>query len=110
MTHRREEDAPRADRAYVKWQKGLASGLANLDNYRDAVQEDRPTLTELRVKCDPDDESGVLIIIKGYVGSEWQVAFHRGDSIATCIAETGNRLRNGSLKWREDKPYEGRSS
>jgi hypothetical protein len=109
VTHRRENDAPKADRAYAKWQAGLATGLANLEVYRDEIQEGRPTLTELRFKCDPEDDQGVLAIVKGYQGSQWFVAFHRADSLATCVAEVGNRLRNGSLKWREDTPYESRS-
>ncbi len=108
MTHRRENDAGRSDRAFKKWQEALARGLGYLDMYREDIQEDRPTITEIRLKCDPDDEAGVLAVVKGYVGSEWFVAFHRTESISSCITEVGNRLRNGSLKWRKDTPYEGK--
>lgn len=106
--HRRDNDAPKADRAYAKWIQGLANGLGHIDTYRDEIQEERPTLVAIVIKCDPDDESGVLAVIKGYVGASPWVAFHRADAVSACISEVGNRLRNGSLKWREDTPYENK--
>lgn len=106
--HRRDGDTPKADRAYAKWQKGLSGGLSNIDGYLDTIQEERPTLTSLLVKCDPDDERGVLVVVKGYQGAAWFVAFHRADTVSAAISEVGNRLRNGSLKWREETPYESK--
>lgn len=100
--HRRDNDARRADRAYKMWQEGLARGLANLDWYREEIQEERPTITGLVIRCDPGDEEGVLVVIKGYEGTVWKVAFHRADTISAAVSEVGNRLRNGSLRWKED--------
>lgn len=103
--HRRDNDAPKADRAYRKWKDGLSTGLVYIDTYREAIQVERPTLTGITLRCDPDDDKGVLGVVKGYVGSTWYVAFHRADTVALCVSEIGNRMRNGSLKWREDTPY-----
>ncbi len=101
--HRRKHDAPASDRAHKKWLSGLANGLNHIDNYVDEVQEGKPTLTRFTVRCDPDDEEGVLVVCKGYIGTEWHVAFHRGDTVSEAISGLGNRLRNGSLRWRVDE-------
>lgn len=101
--HRRDSDAPRADRAHKKWLEGLAHGLLHIETYQQDIQEERPTLTGLTIKCDPDDEEGVLIVLRGYLGSEAQVAFHRAGSVSEAVSGAGNRLRNGSLKWRLDE-------
>lgn len=100
--HRRDNDAPGSDRAHKKWLRGLANGLLAIETYNSEIQEERPTLTQVTVKCDPDDEMGVLVVLKGYQGSLWYVAFHREDTLSAAISGVGNRLRNGSLKWRED--------
>ena len=101
--HRRDHDAPKADRAHKKWLAGLVNGLLNLETYNTEIQEGRPTLTQVTVKCDPDDEQGVLIVLKGYEGTSWVVAFHRDTTLSAAISGVGNRLRNGSLKWRADE-------
>lgn len=103
--HRRDNDAPKADKAYRKWMDGLAGGLLQIGTYQQTIQEEKPTLVEFRVKCDPDDEKGVLVIVKGYLGAEWYVAFHRAETVGEAVQGLGNRLRNGSLKWKEDVPY-----
>lgn len=95
----------RSDKAYQKWHEGIASGVLYIETYQGDIQEERPTLTEVRLKCDPDDEEGVLVILKGYMGSQEYVAFHRDSTISAALTGAGNRLRNGSLAWREEKPY-----
>jgi hypothetical protein len=103
-----QQDEPRtrgSDKAHDKWLMGIALGVVSVENYVEAIQEERPTLTEVRIKCDPDDEQGVLVILKGYLGSQDYVAFHRDSSFTSAITSAGNRLRNGSLKWREDNGY-----
>lgn len=101
--HRRDNDSPGSDRAHRKWLTGLSNGLLNIQTYQQEIQEGRPTLTGLVVKCDPDDEAGVLVVLKGYLGQVEMVAFHRADTVSEAISSTGNRLRNGSLKWKEDQ-------
>lgn len=95
----------RSDKAFAKWLEGIALGVTRTERYIEDIQEERPTLTEVRVKCDPDDERGVLIIAKGYVGNQEYVAFHRDTTYSMALTALGNRLRNGSLTWREDEGY-----
>lgn len=100
--HRRDNEARRSDKAFRKMQEGLAQAIFYIDQYREEVQEERATLTSFIVKCDYDDEAGVLLVIKGYEGSTWRVSFHRGTTVTEALTGLGNRLRNGSLKWRDD--------
>jgi len=95
----------RSDKAYADWLEGIAHGVTRTEKYIGDIQEDKPTLTEVRIKCDPDDERGVLVILKGYMGSQEYVAFHREETYSAALTGVGNRLRNGSLKWREDAGY-----
>ena len=100
--HRRDNDARGSDAAHKRWLEGIASGVTNIEAYQQAIQEEKPTLTSFTVRCDPDDEKGVLLVLKGYIGSKWYVAFHGDTTITMAMSGAGNRLRNGSLKWKED--------
>lgn len=104
--HRRDNDSPRPDKALKKLLEKLGWSLLHIEGYVEAIQEDRPTLVGFRVKCDPDDEQGVLVIGKGYLGSADMVCFHRDVTVSDAVSGFGNRLRNGSLKWREDHGYD----
>lgn len=97
----------RSNKAYDKWLQGMAFAVTYFERYLEEIQEERPTLTEVRVKCDPDDDEGVLVILKGYVGNVKYIAFHREATYSAAVTGAGNRLRNGSLKWREDLGYQG---
>lgn len=107
--HRRDHEAPRSDKALKKLLEKLGWSLLHIESYVEAIQEERPTLVGFRVKCDPDDEAGVLIVGKGYLGSADMVCFHRDISVSDALSGFGNRLRNGSLKWREDLGYNNNS-
>ena len=95
----------RSDKAYSTWLLGIAEGVTRTEKYIEDIQEERPTLTEVKIKCDPDDERGVLVILKGYLGSQAYVAFHRDGTYSAALTGVGNRLRNGSLRWKEDAGY-----
>lgn len=101
--HRRDNDAPKADRAHKRYIEELARGVLNIDRYVEEIQEARPTLVGVKVRCDVTDEMGVLVILTGYEGSKAMVAFHRDITVSAALQGVGNRLRNGSLKWRVDQ-------
>lgn len=50
-------------------------------------------------------EGDVLAILKAESGEGKLIAFHSGDTVDEVWQGIANRLRNGSFKWREDKPY-----
>lgn len=95
----------KSDKMYDAWLGGIADGVLRTQHYIREIQEERPTLIEVRIKCDPDDERGVLVILKGYLGNQDMVAFHRDENYAAAVTSVGNRLRNGSLRWKEDHGY-----
>ena len=63
-------------------------------------------LKEIRIKVRYGEEGDVLVVVKAEGSEGNQVAFHSGDRVDDVVIGLANRLRNGSLKWREDKPYE----
>ncbi len=62
-------------------------------------------LKEIRFKVRYGVEGDVLVIVKAEGGSGNEIAFHSGDRLDDACQGLASRLRNGSLKWREDKPY-----
>lgn len=98
----------KSSKAYEKWKDSIFSAITHIEQYLDDVQDESPTLTEIRIRCDPTDEEGVLIILKGYHINQLYVAFHREATFSMALTGAGNRLRNGSLKWREDHGYPGK--
>ena len=90
-----------AHQVTVYWfEVGVAMG--DIDRYRDIDHLDAPTLLEIRVKCDPADDMGVLIVVKALSDDGPVVAFHRGESVVEAIQGASRRLKNHTLKWRED--------
>ena len=100
--HRRDQEAIASDKRYERWSKTLATSMQHIELYAESVQEDKPTLVSFSVKCDADDEKGVLIVGRGYLGNDWYVCFQGGISVTDALTGFGNRLRNGSMKWKED--------
>lgn len=62
---------------------------------------------EVRVKFPEPGEGEVLIILKAHTEEGNVVSFHGGTDFASAFTGMVERLRNGSLKWRGDKPYGG---
>lgn len=65
--------------------------------------ETRPQIYEVRLKPSRDGGGSFLIIVKGYDGSEYLTAFHAGLGLFPSLVELGNRIRNGSLKFKTDQ-------
>ncbi len=62
-------------------------------------------LKEIRLKVRYGSEGDVLAVIKAEGTEGEQVAFNSGDRLDDVIVGLASRMRNGSLKWREDRPY-----
>ena len=54
-------------------------------------------------RCDGDPRGSWLAIITGDDGSGPVVAFHSGDGLTATIEGLAAKIRNGSLKWKEDQ-------
>lgn len=101
-----KEDVPgdtiASARAVTEYWYGVGRSVGDLDRYREIAGVDQPELLGLRVSCDASDERGVLIVVKGLGEDGYLVAFHRGESIVEALQGVANRLKNHTLKWKED--------
>lgn len=90
-------------RAVTTYWYNVGVSIGDYDRYRDTDHLDAPTLTEIRIRCDPSDEMGVLIIAKGLSEDGPVVAFHRGETIVEAVQGMARRLKNQTAKWKEDQ-------
>jgi len=80
---------------------GLTVG--RIDRYMSVPGQDAPELYEVRIKCDPGDPEGVLVILKALAESGYVIGFHRGETIVEALTGASRRLQNHTLKWRVDE-------
>jgi len=93
----------------LKAAEGHVSRVGESVMYLALCVEDPPGgerwLKEIRFKVRYGAEGDVLVVVKAEGGEGNQVSFHSGDRLDDVVVGLANRLRNDSLKWREDKPY-----
>ncbi len=82
--------------------------LLDLDDQLANPHEDGVLYTDLRIKLDVGYDADYLLIVKRIRGDEKEIAFHYGSTVGAAVEGLVGRMKNGSLKWREDKPYEER--
>jgi len=80
--------------------------LARLDEIIEDTPDDTHYITELRFKLGIHTGGAVMTVIKSDGPNGKQVAFQVGETIGDAITGLVNRMDNGTLAWREDKPYE----
>lgn len=96
-------DAVATARAVTTYWYNVGVSLGDLDRYRDTDHLAAPVLVELRVRCDPADDMGVLVVAKGLSEDGPVVAFHRGETIVEAVQGMARRLKNQTAKWKEDE-------
>lgn len=82
--------------------------LLDIDDQVDNPRDSGIRYTDLRVKLEVGDGEEVLAIIKRERDGLKEIAFHYGPSVGTVLEGLVGRMKNGSLKWKEDVPYEER--
>ncbi len=100
------EDASR--RAAARLLTAIGSSLERLDRFIVEVPDDEHHIRSITIKMRFDDVGDILLMVKADSGSGPKIAFQAAESVAACITGIVNRLDNGSVKWREDLPYEQR--
>lgn len=83
----------------------LGEAVLHVDEYIRDPADGEHYISELRFRVRYDAEGDVLGVIKAETGAGKVIAFQSGDTVAEVLRGIVNRLRNGSLQWREDKPY-----
>lgn len=94
-----------ADRMMRRW----GEALEHLDRHVMETPDEEHYITEVRLRVRYDDAGDVLAIVKADGPGGKGIAFHSDATPATALVGLVARLNNGSLKWREDKPYGDRA-
>lgn len=83
----------------------LGARLEQLDRWVAETPDDAHYITEVRFKVRYGTVGDVLAMVKATGPAGKEIAFHSDDTITEALSGLVSRLANGSLKWREDKPY-----
>jgi hypothetical protein len=65
-------------------------------------------LKEIRLKVSDTQDVEHMAIVKGELETGLVVAFITAPELDTLVHLVAAKLANGTMKWREDRPYEGR--
>lgn len=95
-------DAVASARAVTEYWYEVGRALGDVDKYQKLGHVAQPELYDLRVKCDLSDEQGFLVIAKGFTEKGYVIAFHRGETVVEAVVGMSRRLKNHTLKWKED--------
>lgn len=102
---KREERAAASERAATRMLTQLAVRVEQLSRFIDDPPDGETFLTSIQFKVGGGWDDGVLAIVKAHVGGIAVVGFHGDDTLMECLRGLGNRIVNGSMKWKEDRPY-----
>jgi hypothetical protein len=63
-------------------------------------------ITEIRVRGPKNGSPEIMVIVKAEVDGTLFVGFHSADTYGDALKGALERIQNGQLKWREDKPFQ----
>ena len=88
----------------------LESSVAKLSEWLENPGDGETYVTQLTVKPNWGDDGDCFVIMKALIGGEKRIAFHGGNVLSDAIIGVMKRLLNGTMKWKEDKPYDSTDS
>lgn len=92
-----------ADVVYAEWQR-----LDKLDRLLQRLDEEDLIIVGIRFRPPNGENTSWLAIITADGAEGSTVAFHDAPTYRECFVGMVNRLENRSLKWKENKPWNGR--
>jgi hypothetical protein len=98
------EDASRVAATNILTRLGAA--VERLDRFVTEVPDDEHHIQSITIRFRYDYIGDVLLVARALCGKGKVVAFQTADSLQGAIQGFVNRLDNGTVEWREDKPYE----
>lgn len=101
-------DAVASARQVTEYWYAVGQAVGDIDRFQAAGHVDQPELYEIRIKCDQSDPQGFMAIVKGFGESGYVVAFHRGETMVETVTGVASRLKNHTLKWKEDQYASGK--
>jgi len=82
--------------------------LLVIQEYIEGARGDGDFVVELRFKARYALEGDMLVVVKAEGEQGERIAFHSAGTLPEAVQGVANRLMNGDLKWKEDKPYDDR--
>lgn len=83
----------------------LGESIMYLDQQINDPHDDVTFISHINFKVRYGSEGDILVVVRALSGKEKIVTFHSGDRLDDVVLGLASRFRNGSLKWKEDKPY-----
>jgi len=93
------------EREFRRYAGRIGLVMMALDEMMDAKEFDEMNIREIRVKQNSDGSPGVLVVVKAVVEGRMLVGFSQGMTTSEAVSSAVERIKNNSMKWREDKPY-----
>lgn len=97
----------KADADYVKEQVKASRAMSELNSMMDEGDFEDIRILEIRVKNGNDGDGSKLIIVKALVEGRAIIGFSSGLDMTSALRTALERIKNNSMKWRDDKPYGG---
>lgn len=89
--------------AWVRQQVKQLEAVARLDGLLDTSDERGVSIEGISVRCPNYEREGWLLVIRARTDEGAVVAFHDAPTFLEACVGLSNRIRNNSLKWREDE-------
>jgi hypothetical protein len=96
-----------AEQAWLTLIKRLGKAMIFMDEVMSAAADDDIRLVEVRVRPAGSGEGEYLVVVKADTPYGRQVGFHSADVPSEALRGAMERIRNKTMKWREDTPYAG---
>ena len=97
-------------RAATRLLERLAVKVEQLSRFVDDPTDGETYIQVIIFKMNAGWDGGVLAVVKATIGGEAMVAFHSEGTLDECMVGLASRLMNGTMKWKEDTPYENNKS
>lgn len=93
-------------RAAARLLTKLGTRVEQLDRWIQEVPDDYHHIIQVRFAIRYSTVGDVLAMVKATTDDGKEIAFHSDDTVSEAMTGLVNRLNNGTLKWREDTPYD----
>lgn len=101
------------NRRLLKQAEGLreriGEAVLTIEDFVNDPRDANMHITEVRLTVRYGEVGDILVVVKRTDGDKKEIAFHSADTVSEAVSGLASRLRNGSLSWREDTPYDNGS-
>lgn len=88
---------------YARAMVRLAEAIVDFERQADRLAETDLFIQSMTIRLPSYDRAEYLLVLRGTTPDGAVVAFHNAPTLWETIEGTVNRLKNGSLKWKEDQ-------